>query len=204
MKTSALATAKRPWPRWLALAAIACFAVGIVLVFVRRSPSLLADARGDEIPRRETAWQQLYHAKLSDTEAAWRKVWEYFPAHELPENRFTEHLAKQGLARYYIWQTGRYDQALPLLEDLAELPESETSFRAFGLAGICIVRSVQDKRHDAIATFARLTPAMIDALDPEMRQLLKERMSSSRSALGAAAQTRFRQLDQAPDNATGG
>ena len=94
------------------------------MTFASRSPSLLADARRDEIPRRETAWQQLYHAKMTNTEAAWRKVWEYFPADKAPENRFTENLAKQGLARYYIWQTGQYDKALPLLSSLAKLPES--------------------------------------------------------------------------------
>ena len=204
MKTSALVLQKRRWPRWLPWAALACFVAGGAGALLSRTPPLLAGARGEDVPRRETAWQQLYHAKMINSEAAWRKVWEYFPAHESADHRFTENLAKQGLARYFVWQTGQYDQAVPLLEELANLPESEMEFRAFGIAGLCIVQSAQDEQPAAMETFARLTPAMIDTLDAETRQLLKQRMANSRNALDAEAKTQLRQLEGPETEASGG
>ncbi|MCA9247018.1 MAG: serine/threonine protein kinase [Planctomycetales bacterium] len=204
MKTSAMITAPKSWPRWTLLACLGGFAVGVVGAVLSRSPSLLADAQTEEIPQRETAWQQLYHAKLTNTEAAWRKVWEYFPPGDAAEQRFTANLAMQGLARYYIWDTGQTRQARPLLEELAALPPSETAFRAFGLAGLCIVASMEQRQQEAVEKFGSLTPAMLDSLDPEMRQLLIQRMSSSRNALNAEARGRLERLGRGAAAPVGG
>ena len=83
---------------------------------------------------------------------------------------------------------------LHLLEDLANLPETEVAFRAFGLAGKCIVYSLMGEREQALEQFGLLTPTMIDGLEPQMRRDLNSVMSDNRAAMSRESARKLEQL----------
>jgi len=158
---------------------------------VRRPEPLLAGAEPTQIPKRETVWRQLYQAKTADSELAWQSVWRYFP-----EETYAIQLAKQGLVRYYLWQTGEYNKALPLLAELATQAEPEP--RAFGLAGQAIVASLQGNQEQALKWFALLTPELSDRLDSRTRRMLADAMTRSRAAMTRDAQRKLEELQAVP------
>lgn len=190
MQTSTMLTPQRPNYRRLALALIACLLVGGSLAVLRQPEPLLAGAEPTQIPKRETVWRQLYQAKTADSELAWQSVWRYFP-----DETYAIQLAKQGLVRYYLWQTGEYNKALPLLAELATQAEPEP--RAFGLAGQAIVLSLQGEQEEALERFALLTPELSDRLDSRMRRLLADAMTRSRAAMTRDAQRKLEELQAA-------
>ena len=189
MKTSSVMIPKSPkrWP--LIATAIGCLMLGILIALFNRGTSPLAGATAQSVPKSENAWAQLYHAKRVDTEAAWKSVSEYFP-----ENTAAANMAREGLVRYYVLQTGEYEHALPLLEDLAARGDTELSFRAFGLAGRCVVLALLDQQQEAQAAFDQLTPEMIDLLDPQMRRAVEDVMSRNKAALSRTAQENLKRL----------
>lgn len=175
------------WAIWVA--ALVCMLIGVGLAFSLRGTSPLAGAISQGVPKRADAWAQLYHAKLVDTEAAWKSVGEYFP-----ENAAAVNMAREGLVRYYVLQTGEYEQALPILDDLAARGDTELAFRAFGLAGRCVVLGLLNRQQEAQAAFDQLTPEMIDQLDPQMKRAVNDVMTRNRAALSRKAQENLQRL----------
>jgi serine/threonine-protein kinase len=174
MKTTAmLASPRRHWRRLLLGMAVAA-ALGAAIAAVTRSSPLLSAADSPDVPTRQTVWAQLYHAKMTDTEAAWMAVWQRF------DNPYTAKLAKQGLVRHYIVQTAEYDKALPLLDELAALGDTDRSFVAFGLAGRCVALHRMNRPEEALAAVARLDSDMKDQLDPQMRRMFDRAVERSR------------------------
>lgn len=90
----------------------------------------------DDIPQFENGSAQLYHAKFSESEAAWKSVLKYYG-----DDEFIRRLALQQLAIYYL-ERSRLDEALATFEKLANEGGHET-IRAYGLAGMCIVHHQQ-------------------------------------------------------------
>jgi hypothetical protein len=187
MKTTAMLSA-RPWRLgWLMAALGACLVAGGLAAVAMRSDTLLAGASASGRPqKRGTVWAQLYQAKLADTESAWLSVSEFFPETS-PENVYAANLAREGLARYYLWQSGEYDKALPVLDALIASDDSQQEFRAFGLAGKCVALYLTGRSDEARQLFVELTP-MIDKLDPSMRRTLNDLIASDRSAMSRETQ----------------
>ncbi len=174
MKTSAmLAPPRGRWRRLLLGMAVGA-AVGAAVAAVTRSSPLLSAVASPDVPTRQTVWAQLYHAKMTDTEAAWIAVWQRF------DNPYTAKLAKQGLVHHYVVQTAEYDKALPLLDELAALGEVDRSFVAFGLAGRCVALHRMNRPDEARAAAARLDSDMKDQLDPQMRRMFDRTVERSR------------------------
>jgi hypothetical protein len=158
-----------------------------------RSEPLLAGAESNPVPERDNAWQQLYHARMVDSEPAWQSVPRLFP-----DDQYAVRLAKQGLVRYYLWQSGEYNKAMPHLDELAALGPSETEFVAFGIAGRTMVYDLLGDQEKAREQFAQLTPEMIDKLDPRMRRTLGEVMSRNRAKLSREAERKLDRLREVP------
>ncbi len=193
MQTSAMLVPPRPnLRRWL-LAAVGCLAVGATIAAWQRPRSLLRGAEPPRIVKADTVWRQLYYAKMADSEAAWQSVWKYFP-----DEPYAEQLAKQGLVRHYLWTTGEYNKAMPILEAFAAAGPGEVELRAFGLAGKAVVQSLQGRQEQALETFAQMTPEMLDRLDGRMRRLLSDVISRSREALSRDAQRQLQRLQTLP------
>jgi len=146
--------------RWMAAAIVlAGLLIGVVVAALLRPASLLAGAASGP-PRKETAWTQLYHAKVVDTEAAWLAVIENFPA----AGQYYHNLARQGLVYHYLIRSHEYDKAIPLTEQLAA---SDTGvYRAFGIAGLVVAYARLGDDEQAYYANQRL--------DAEMRALLSE------------------------------
>jgi hypothetical protein len=184
---------RRGWPMIVGMAL--CLLLGAGVALLARGTSPLAGAAAQSVPKGKNAWAQLYHAKRVDTEAAWKSVAEYYP-----ENVTATNLAREGLVRYYLLQTGEYEQALSILDDLAARGDTELSFRAFGLAGRCVVLGLQGKQPEARAAFDQMTPEMLDQLDPPMRRALEDVMSRNRAALNRTAQENLDRLRNARED----
>lgn len=197
MHTSTMLLRKQQAPRrrWfpLVLAVLGSLAAGGALALVLRPSSMLADAQKATVPKRPTAWAQLYHAKLTDSERAWQSVAEYYP-----QDQYAIRLAQQGLVRHYLWSgdVEQYRKALPLCDELMSLGETEVALRAFGIAGKCIAQTLLGQEQEASRQFDQLTTDMIDRLDPRMRRLLQGVMSSNRAAGSREAERKIRQLRQ--------
>lgn len=189
MKTSAMLTPQRRSKKPLVAGLLACLLAGIGFSLLTRASGLLSGTAVSKVPQRESAWEQLYHAKMVDTEPAWRSVWEYFP-----ENAYAVNLARQGLVRHYLWQTGQYEKSLPVLEELIALGDTEVPFRAFGLAGKCVALSLLRQPDEANSQFDQLTSEMIDQLDPQMGRMLDDIMSRNRTALNREASQKLERL----------
>ncbi len=82
---------------------------------------------GLPVPRKESPASQYFYALLTNTEAAWKCVFEYFPPDAPDGNqrqRYYAHNAKLQLARWYL-DASDYQQALPLLKELERLDGTE-------------------------------------------------------------------------------
>jgi serine/threonine-protein kinase len=170
MKTSMLLRPNRL--RWgsLALLAAAGILVGIALAILVQPSKLLGDVEGGP-PAQKTAWAQLYHAKMVNTDVAWQAVWQNFP----DAQPYYHNLAREGLVRYYFFRAGQYDRAIPDLEQLAR--DSQMSFRVFGIAGLAIAHAKLGQFADAERENARLSSSMRGLLEeqaPDLAQLLDE------------------------------
>jgi serine/threonine-protein kinase len=171
MKTSAMLTPRRVPVGLITAVSIGCLIVGGLIAWLARSPSPLQGADTAEVPRRSSAWGQLYHAKMSvtDSESAWLAVEKYYQ-----EEEYAVRLAKEGLVRYYLSQPDELHKALPILEGFIRLGETDNSARAFGLAGKCIALFLLNRQDQAKEAAQELTSDLVDQLDPRMRQMLAE------------------------------
>jgi serine/threonine-protein kinase len=170
MKTMAISR-RRSWPhRWIAAAILGCAVIGAVVAAMTRPDSLLAGARIGP-PRSDNVWGQIYHAKMVDTEEAWRAVGQYFP----DAGVYYHNLARQGLVYHYLTRTAEYNKALKPLQELAG--SSQQTLQAFGNAGLVVAYAHLGKREQAHHANQQLSTEMRAVLEdqaPRMAALLNE------------------------------
>ncbi|MGE0609399.1 MAG: protein kinase [Pirellulales bacterium] len=186
MKTQTLLmpSAKRRWGAWAVILAglAAAFAVGGAAAWAGRERSLLADADASRthVEKRATADAQFFFAPLvSPPELGYQAVLEHYPA-----NEYFCHRARQELALIYL-RRDDYANALRLFDQLATAVDVE--FRAFGLAGQCVVLSLQGERQKSIDKLNEAAP-LANSLDPQMARILTPVARSHRQALGLEQQ----------------
>ncbi|MGI9455984.1 MAG: serine/threonine-protein kinase [Aeoliella sp.] len=150
---------------------VASLLVGALLTRAARGPFVLAGSQ-PKVLEFETPLEQLFHAKtMADTPDGWKAVWN--------EQRFgdvdpyTRHLAEQGLVRYYF-RAGDYQPALSYLRVLADLPESQSSLKTFGLVGLAVAHA--ELGHETQSQQARglLSTADVDDLSQTDAQLVQQ------------------------------
>jgi tRNA A-37 threonylcarbamoyl transferase component Bud32 len=162
---------------WLLVGLAACLLIGAGLAAVTRPRSLLAGAQSGP-GKRGDVWAQLYHAKNVDTEAAWQAVATNFPNVDL----YFHNLAKQGLARYFLFRTQEYDRAIVPLKELADLGDAQPTFQVFGIAGLVVAHAKLGHTTEARDENSRLTSSMLEDLnqrDPQMADLLQQTLDES-------------------------
>ncbi len=187
--------------RWKVFPAVclAFVALGMVTSYLYRPPPLLPDLDQVEIPRAETAWEQLYHAKLVNTPAAWKSV-----ALHHPDDTYYHHLADVGLARYYLFHDD-LTAAGPVCQSLAELDADY--FRAVGLAGSVIAASGQQQQEAARRATGQLTPQLLDALrqrDLQLARLLALTLTQTAASLDQSVRDRLEALQSLPEEDVAG
>jgi serine/threonine-protein kinase len=160
-------------PSWLRIAGaiIGCAVVGGGIAAVSRPASLVEDARSGP-PQQDTAWAQIYHAKMADTEAAWLAALNHPAATDYQKN-----LARQGLVlRYLLWSQDYQDYNLAL-EQLQQLADSiQPTFRNFGIAGLVVAHTGLNDDVSAYNAYQLLTPedqSLLQEQAPRMFELLE-------------------------------
>lgn len=165
---------REPWARRLAIWAALAVGAGMLIGIVQRPRDPLQRRPGEQLPlvaRQESARSQYFNALYQDTEQAWKSVFEYFPADAESaggRQRYYALMAKMQLARWYI-QHDQLRMAIPVCEELAGLPATDTGFVAFGLAGQVIAHYGLNEPDQA----RRLLPSLVEkreSLDPEIRR----------------------------------
>jgi eukaryotic-like serine/threonine-protein kinase len=189
MRTQALAIHDdRRFRRRLALVLAAAFLIGGTSALLLRRSFLLdtraAAAPSNGIPDKGSPVEQYLYAREAGpelAEAAWNSVADFYP-----EDDVYTPLAKQQLARYYL-ERDRYDDALKIYDWFAEDDEVD-QYRAFGLAGECVVYFVEateeEQKNPAKAAVLKAKSAKSEAdlsklaggLEPaRLDKLLKDR-----------------------------
>ncbi len=151
------------WGRTAVLVIASLLAGGLLAAFTRPAP-LLAVAEEGPLKKADVL-RQIFHAKMVDTESAWKAVAENFP----DEQPYFHYLADQNLASLYL-RRGRYGDALRICRRLSQL-ENQQDFQLFGLAGIVVCHTVEGNRQaadNALGKFPITEIATLQAASPQM------------------------------------
>jgi serine/threonine-protein kinase len=182
---------QRPRRRAWALLGIVALGllVGTAIGWRTRAPFVLAgaDPTRSHVERRPNVIDQLFYATALNTEEGWLAIHEYFP-----EEDFYIRLADQQLARLYL-QEGDYARAEPIFREFAGLDPAEESFRAFGLAGLAVVYSLEGDPRRSAEELTQLLP-LAKHLDDQMRRLVDGVIRRNQNALSQQAADRWREL----------
>lgn len=173
-----LEPARWKWQRVAGLIAIAMLC-GAALDWAIQPRFILEGTNTAAIPKRDSPAAQLFHAKMNESEAAWRAVWEYFP----DADDYYGQLAEQGLVRHFLFDSPQYDKALALAEKLANEGKTDESILAFALATQFVSLEQLGRHREARDIYSQLTPTMKDQLNRFENQLY-ESMRGSLSRLG--------------------
>ncbi len=171
MKTSArTATRRRRLLGPVLLALAAAFVGGGVAAWALRPESLLEydPASLPPIPKSATAQLQWLYARSVHTISAYRSVEQYFPQDEYYVN-----LSKRSLAKIYM-EDGDWEAALRVFNQLANLPETERHFRAFGLAGQLAYLLHRGDQAGAAAKHRELIPLIDEVRDPDLLRAVQD------------------------------
>jgi len=169
------------WNRWrLVLLFLGSTLLGILVAYLLRPDFYLERTTSADVPLRPSVAAQLYHAKMSESEAGWKAVWRNFP----DADPFYIQLAQQGLVRYYLFVSQEFEEAMPVLEKLIESTdpdeESQETLRAFAFAAMTICNEQLGRNEQANEAYAQLTPSMRDHLNQNESQLFELLQSSRR------------------------
>lgn len=162
--------------RWLIpVLTVACFGLGATLAWRKRPRSLLDASQTTQVENRGSPREQYFNASLVNTERAWKAVERYYPRDVDPRNNPYVYASWNQLATLYR-ERGSTAEALRLYEQLVLLPETENTFRAFGLAGqanIYFGNGQQDRWTEALSSLQSILPE-IEQRDPRQHaDLLK-------------------------------
>lgn len=188
------------WVGWVATAA-AAFLVGGAFAWFTRDRSLLAgaDAQRSHVSKvGQTALDQYLYAATINTEEAWLSVQEYFPG---VHDEYYVNRAQQQLARLYLYN-GNYERALPLFRHFSAMPETEEGFRAFGLAGECVIYSLRGNHERSAQVLAELYPIRA-RLDDQMSELVQVAIARNHRAGGAQTPDEWRTWAESRDAVEG-
>jgi serine/threonine protein kinase len=178
---------RRNWT-WLIVATllILAFPVGGLIAWTNLPPPLLAEApiAPNTVPKRKNIDEQLYAALLSDDEdreQALKAVWKYFPPGNSPEALRVTRVAKAHLAGWYLHQK-RYNDALAVYHELANVEQTEIEFQTLGIAGEAVVLDLQGKTEkvkERLPTFLSNRKGLraenlLNLLKPEIDALLEK------------------------------
>lgn len=177
MKTQSLVTQRRR-PGLLALALGAAAVLGAAVALATRPEPLLhaPPPATSTVERQPTARAQYMLASIFRSEAYWTAVVEYFPQEEAYVRK-----AKQELALIYL-RNNNYAAARRIFDEFANLESVEEDFRAFGLAGLIVLDSVEQRHEAALHRAAELAP-LREKLEPRMGELLSHAIRASLRAL---------------------
>jgi serine/threonine-protein kinase len=167
---SRLALSRWSWRRTAALIAAALVGGSLLGFVTQRQSFLLRGSPAASIPTRDSVGAQLFHAKMVDSEPAWRAVWEKFPA----ADPFYKQLAQQGLVRHFLLvsqEQAGYDRTLPILRELSEQAGENHSLQAFTLAAEYICHKQLGHEQEAAEAYGQLTPPLKDNLIRNESQL---------------------------------
>ncbi len=176
MKTTALVHQRRPSWKWQVAGLLASISLGVfAAAWVGRPSLLVRQERG--VATFSNEWEQFYHAITVDRPEAWEAVITRFK----DGDPFCLNLAREEWASYYLFRThSGYEKAREPLQKLADLPESERSFRTFGIAGLVVAYTNLGKYQEADREFQALDQTMREDLErdnPQLFELLKEARS---------------------------
>ncbi len=177
MKTQSLTVTRRRRTWLFASLLLAAAFLGVAVALATRPASLL-DApipAATGVERQPTARAQYLLASIFRTEEYWLAVLEF------PENETYVRLAKQELALLYL-RNNDLPAARRIFDEFANFESVEESFRAFGLAGQCIIESVEGRHENALRKLAELGPIR-GRLDARMTELLSHAVQASLRAL---------------------
>ncbi len=193
MKTAALELGNHRPGRSLVLAVLGvglALVLGAAAALATRPPSLLVDADPTQtnVPRKDTARDQFMFAGLTNSEERWMAVLQHYPKDEFYVRKTQMELALIRLSE------NDFDAALQYFNVFANMEDVEQSFRAFGLAGQCVVYSAQQKHRESLDKFEEFQDLLDEQPDTEARpRLLDLRM---RRLLGFAVEASAGVLDR--------
>ncbi|MEM7314071.1 MAG: protein kinase [Planctomycetota bacterium] len=164
------------------LVTLAAAIVGGMLAWSLGQKGVLAQAAAPTVPKKESIERQYLHAAFAKTEESWKAVEEYFPVG--PQSTESDRLqilrSKQQLARWYI-ANDRPAEAIPILEELTNLDDMYTTFRADGYAHQVIAywnmgekEKVLDVLQETLLTSEYLSSTTWEKLDSIQRELLEK------------------------------
>lgn len=187
----------RRWPSFASIVVLLCLigfsAGGAVAWWFALERPLLAhhNLAVSSVPRYSTALRQWYYASQVGTRDAWRSVVEYSPP-----NEYLAHRAQQQLARIYLREND-FLAAMRVFKELADLGHGNEEFKAFGLAGVSGLLSLEGRYPESAAVLDQLWPIRSRLRDEQMQEMLHYTVQRNQQKAGAAADPRWRQwLDQ--------
>ena len=101
MQTSTMLAIKPKRKKTMVLLSLLALGAGILAATMLRPKPLLSEAESFGVLPRTTVLSQLYHAKLADTEAAWKSVKGFHPK----ALDYHHYLADVGLVQYYLFRS---------------------------------------------------------------------------------------------------
>lgn len=152
------------------LAVAAALMIGGAAAWALRPDYLLQydPAQLPPVQKLESAQAQLFHARWVHTPSAYQAVEKYYP-----NESYYVHQAWRSLAKLHL-QEDQLDSAMTLFRRLAQLPETETHFRAFGLAGQLAVHMRRGEASLAAAKNRELQPILPELHDPDLLEFVRE------------------------------
>ena len=178
----------RPWWRsptlWLSIALTTLLGAigGGIYAWNNPPPDRLAApefSQPDEIEKQQNAEEQYrfaYWVRPQQAEQAWQAVEKYHPVYnELGEenafNLLYSRLADERLGELYL-ETGQYELARDIYDDLATLEESEERLRLVGKAGLAVIYD-EAKEFDKLQDLLPVLQRDIDKLNQFMSQQVR-------------------------------
>jgi len=196
MRTETMQVPKLRRARWSsgmlsAVLIVLAFGAGLGLARLARPRPLLAEtASSPLVPKQSSAREQYLLAANLDQEQGWTSLLAHWPTEEIYVRR-----AKQQLARIYLYRTREYRRALEVCHELAQSPDEQRDFRAFGLAGECIALYALHRPDDAAAVLTELWPIR-EYLDPQIRQDLLDVIGENQRQINNELQKAWRKWRQ--------
>jgi serine/threonine-protein kinase len=163
MHTSAKLSAPARSPLRLAAIVVGSMALGALAAWATWPQSYLDGPRAAEVVQRDSAWAQLFHAKMAPSEAAWEAVWKYFP----DEDAYIHDLAREGLVRYHLelsQDPQNYQRARRLLLEWIPTLDAQSPQRAFASAALVVANARLGRREEARVAASQVTSEMRDFL----------------------------------------